>query len=119
MVSATWACRTWATNAQYAWTAEAVNCDSRGGCCDSRRSLCCTHFPCQERAALASGPGQGQQCEIVRWARPGGAPSSCAGAQSHLRRALVGAVRMGPLGARIQFCVGPRRLRDELTGRHV
>eukprot|EP00962_Isochrysis_galbana_P031449 scaffold10253_cov124-Isochrysis_galbana.AAC.2 len=56
-------------------------------------------------AALASGPGQGQQCEIVRWARPGGAPGACAGAQSHLRRALVGAVRMGLLGARIQFCV--------------
>eukprot|EP00962_Isochrysis_galbana_P011630 scaffold3273_cov126-Isochrysis_galbana.AAC.4 len=24
------------------------SCDSIGGCCDSRRGLCCTHFPCQE-----------------------------------------------------------------------
>eukprot|EP00962_Isochrysis_galbana_P047119 scaffold19168_cov107-Isochrysis_galbana.AAC.5 len=38
------------------------SCCSKGGCCDSRRSLCCTHFPCQERQALAIGPRKCQQC---------------------------------------------------------
>jgi len=41
-------------------------CDSKGGCCDSRRGLCSTPFPCQERAALAIGQGQGQQCAARR-----------------------------------------------------
>eukprot|EP00962_Isochrysis_galbana_P022133 scaffold6569_cov122-Isochrysis_galbana.AAC.3 len=42
------------------------SCDSKGGCCDSRRSLCSTPFPCQERHALAIGQGQGQQCAAGR-----------------------------------------------------
>eukprot|EP00962_Isochrysis_galbana_P018992 scaffold5515_cov148-Isochrysis_galbana.AAC.2 len=61
------------------------SCGSIGGCCDSRRGLCCTHFPCLARAeALASGQvvrrAPSQQCA----GQPGGATGGRAGAQSYL-----------------------------------
>eukprot|EP00962_Isochrysis_galbana_P033814 scaffold11376_cov152-Isochrysis_galbana.AAC.1 len=60
------------------------SCGSKGGSCNTQKSLCSTLFPCQERQALAICPGKCQQCKPVRMARPGGATGARAGAQSHL-----------------------------------
>eukprot|EP00962_Isochrysis_galbana_P015172 scaffold4358_cov137-Isochrysis_galbana.AAC.1 len=64
------------------------SCGSKGGGCNTQKSLCSTLFPCQERQALAIGPGKCQQCQPERQARPGSATGARAGAQSHLHRAL-------------------------------
>jgi len=55
------------------------SCGSKGGCCDSRRGLCCTHFPCHEPelwTVIKPEPA-------VRCAVPGGATGSRSGAQSY------------------------------------
>eukprot|EP00962_Isochrysis_galbana_P030202 scaffold9772_cov128-Isochrysis_galbana.AAC.10 len=41
------------------------SCGSKGGGCNTQKSLCSTLFPCQERQALAIGPGKCQQCQPV------------------------------------------------------
>eukprot|EP00962_Isochrysis_galbana_P006905 scaffold1864_cov106-Isochrysis_galbana.AAC.14 len=43
------------------------SCDSIGGCCDSRRGLCCTHFPCHEPELWTVIRPE----SAVRWAVPG------------------------------------------------
>eukprot|EP00962_Isochrysis_galbana_P035257 scaffold12054_cov126-Isochrysis_galbana.AAC.1 len=45
------------------------SCGSKGGCCNTQKSLSSTLFPCQERQALAICPGKCQQCKPVRMAR--------------------------------------------------
>eukprot|EP00962_Isochrysis_galbana_P020001 scaffold5843_cov125-Isochrysis_galbana.AAC.1 len=94
------------------------SCGSKRGCCSTHKSVCNTLFPCQERRALAIGPGQCQECQPVRRAMPGSAAGARAGAQSHLRRALVGAGRPDSLRARLRVVVVLNRLREELSGRH-
>eukprot|EP00962_Isochrysis_galbana_P018430 scaffold5316_cov105-Isochrysis_galbana.AAC.3 len=94
------------------------SCGSKGGGCNTQKSLCSTLFPCQERQALAIGPGKCQQCQPVRNARPGSAAGARAGAQSHLHRALFGSGRAGSFRARFRVHVGLHRRRSELSGRH-
>eukprot|EP00962_Isochrysis_galbana_P029073 scaffold9267_cov112-Isochrysis_galbana.AAC.4 len=82
------------------------SCGSKGGGCNTQKSLCSTLFPCHlpRRAAssghLAIGPGKCQQCQPVRNARPGSATGARAGAQSHLHRALFGSGRADSFRAR-------------------
>eukprot|EP00962_Isochrysis_galbana_P042102 scaffold15661_cov134-Isochrysis_galbana.AAC.2 len=50
------------------------------------------HFSLAKSGELwLSAPGQCQECQPVRRARPGSATGARAGAQSHLHGALVGA----------------------------
>eukprot|EP00962_Isochrysis_galbana_P006094 scaffold1649_cov134-Isochrysis_galbana.AAC.11 len=94
------------------------SCGSKRGCCSTQKSICSTLFPCQERRALAIGPGQCQECQPVRRARPGSAAGARTGAQLHLHGALVGAGWTDAFGARLRVVVVLHRLREELSGRH-
>eukprot|EP00962_Isochrysis_galbana_P028976 scaffold9214_cov138-Isochrysis_galbana.AAC.1 len=94
------------------------SCGSKRGRCSTQKSICSTLFPCQERRALAIGPGQCQECQPVRRARPGSATGARTGAQSHLHGALVGAGWSDALRARLRVVIVLHRLREELSGRH-
>jgi len=74
------------------------SCGSIGGCCDSRRGLCCTHFPCLEPklwpvARRQASSAQGSQ-EV---------PQAVARARNHtwveLLSVLLTRTRLEPLSA--------------------
>jgi len=76
------------------------SCGSIGGCCDSRRGLCCRHFPCLEPKLWpvvrrqASSAGQSQSQEV---------PQAVARARNHtwveLLSVLSAGTRLEPLSA--------------------
>eukprot|EP00962_Isochrysis_galbana_P046498 scaffold18728_cov121-Isochrysis_galbana.AAC.4 len=56
------------------------SCGSIWRCCDPRRGLCCTHFPCQEPELWPVARPEPE----VRCAEPGGATGNRSGARSYL-----------------------------------
>eukprot|EP00962_Isochrysis_galbana_P015282 scaffold4390_cov108-Isochrysis_galbana.AAC.1 len=68
------------------------SCGSKGGGCNTQKSLCSTLFPCQERQALAIGPGKCQQCQPVRTMPGQEVPQALAQARNRTCIELVSAL---------------------------
>eukprot|EP00962_Isochrysis_galbana_P049303 scaffold20818_cov112-Isochrysis_galbana.AAC.6 len=96
------------------------SCGSKGGGCNTQKSLCSTLFPCQERQALAIGPGSASSAS--QCARPSQeVPQALAQARNHtcieLFSALEGRTRLEPGSRFMSTSIGGCVLR-ELSGRH-